>query len=765
MESVHCWNVFIFVMTGICFLVNGGPSELQCLETVHPNITEHLNNTENLNNTNYLNITTGTFTLSKQYNDGSILRYQCPEGYYPYPVKKRKCSRGKWNPAPTRKSAKCKRITCPNPNVLDNGSVNPYQVLYYVNDMINYRCHSDHILRGSPTRVCQLNGKWSGSTAICSIDSHHCPDPGIPPGASRTGHIFDIDDTVSYRCDNKLTLLGSRERVCQDDGTWSGQEPECYADFTYDTPEEVAQAFGISLKAILNRHKQQVQPTKKVKANLNIYIALDASGSIDKTDFEEAKKIVMKLIDKVSYYEVFPNYEILVFATDVARLVSIAEGNGELHETVNNLIAFKYEDRGAKSGTNIAKAFNEILASMSKVKATNKTPFKETHHVIIMFTDGITNMGGDPTHKTNAIKHAVYDGDEANREQYLDLYVFGMGDDVQKEDINEWVTKSPNGKHFFLLQNVEDVKEIFDEMNEINSVGLCGLYKEKKDRVEREGYPWLIKFSVSHELGKVSSCLGSLVTPTFILTAAHCFKFEDVPEKIHFEIPKNLNLAAKNFMLHPKYKPRGKVSEGISEYYEYDVALIELEEPIETDNTIRPICVPCTKETSKALRLYGRGVTCQKHKEELLSKELVNAFFLSAEMESIFLQHNVKIKLGHKRDACIEDAKNALNISHEKARLLITDNFLCTGGEGYNQLDHVSCKGDSGGATFVQQTYQAIQVGVVSWGLKYLCSGGFNWKELETARDFHIDLFNPEIQIFLKKYLSDDQRGHPVHFL
>uniref|UniRef100_A0A8B9K4K3 C3/C5 convertase n=1 Tax=Astyanax mexicanus TaxID=7994 RepID=A0A8B9K4K3_ASTMX len=638
----------------------------------------------NLNNTNYLNITTGTFTLSKQYNDGSILRYQCPEGYYPYPVKKRKCSRGKWNPAPTRKSAKCKRITCPNPNVLDNGSVNPYQVLYYVNDMINYRCHSDHILRGSPTRVCQLNGKWSGSTAICSIDSHHCPDPGIPPGASRTGHIFDIDDTVSYRCDNKLTLLGSRERVCQDDGTWSGQEPECY---------------GMSYVIVVSHHTQP---------------------------------------------------EILNNSPTSPQ------------HTVSNRVK---NDRGAKSGTNIAKAFNEILASMSKVKATNKTPFKETHHVIIMFTDGITNMGGDPTHKTNAIKHAVYDGDEANREQYLDLYVFGMGDDVQKEDINEWVTKSPNGKHFFLLQNVEDVKEIFDEMNEINSVGLCGLYKEKKDRVEREGYPWLIKFS--HELGKVSSCLGSLVTPTFILTAAHCFKFEDVPEKIHFEIPKNLNLAAKNFMLHPKYKPRGKVSEGISEYYEYDVALIELEEPIETDNTIRPICVPCTKETSKALRLYGRGVTCQKHSELniLLSKELVNAFFLSAEMESIFLQHNVKIKLGHKRDACIEDAKNALNISHEKARLLITDNFLCTGGEGYNQLDHVSCKGDSGGATFVQQTYQAIQVGVVSWGLKYLCSGGFNWKELETARDFHIDLFNPEIQIFLKKYLSDDQRGHPVHFL
>uniref|UniRef100_A0A8B9K8E8 C3/C5 convertase n=1 Tax=Astyanax mexicanus TaxID=7994 RepID=A0A8B9K8E8_ASTMX len=636
----------------VCFCV-GAPSELKCSDS-------------------NLSITGGKFTLSDEYNDGSILRYQCPEGYYPYPVKKRKCSRGKWNPVPSRKPAECKKITCPNPRVLENGDVEPYQTLYYVNDTTSYTCHSDYSLRGSSTRICQLNGKWNGSTPICT---DHCPDPGTPPGASRTGHIFDIDDTVSYRCDNKLKLLGSRERVCQDDGTWSGQEPECYADFTYDTPEEVAQAFGGTLKNTLTTLEDKGQAVKKIrleqKGKLNIYIALDASDSIDEEDFEDAKQIIIKLIDNIRYYEVFPNYDILIFATHVTKIVNITDNYGKekdedkkLHETIQQLKSFKYDAKGDKSGTNIARAYQDILESISLVKAMNNTLFKETQHVIIMFTDGIANMGGDPTHKINEIKQIVYDGEETTREPYLDLYVFGVGEDAEevRENVNEWVTKRDKEKHIFLLEDMKNMQETLDEMiDESTSVGLCGLFKtydKKHENYDHTAYPWMTKFSFNRD-GKFSNCLGSLVTPTFILTAAHCFKFDDEPGSIHFEIPTNVK--AKNILPHPKYKLKDKVSEGISEYYVYDVALIELDRPVKVSVDMRPICIPCTKETSGALRLTGGGV------------------------------------------------------------------------------------------------------GVVSWGLKDVC-------EVEkpvNTRDFHVDLFNPEVQKFLKEYLGDETRKFNValHFL
>lgn len=66
-------------------------------------------------------------------------------------------------------------ITCPNPRVLENGEVIPYQERYFINDVTTYSCNSDYKFRGSKVRVCQPNGKWNGSTPVCGRDCeyHH----------------------------------------------------------------------------------------------------------------------------------------------------------------------------------------------------------------------------------------------------------------------------------------------------------------------------------------------------------------------------------------------------------------------------------------------------------------------------------------------------------------------------------------------------------------------------------------------------------------
>ncbi|XP_076835642.1 complement factor B-like isoform X3 [Brachyhypopomus gauderio] len=756
MEFVTWMNLFIFMSV----TVTDVSSSCQCSDS---NLT----------------ISGGTFTLSNMYNDGSVLKYHCPEGYYPYPVQFRQCFKGQWDPAPNRKQPECKGVTCPNPNVLTNGVVYPYKKIYCVNDTTTYRCNSDYTFRGSSTRVCKANGKWSGGTPICSRNSDHCPDPGTPPGARRTGHIFNIDDTVTYSCKNNLKLLGSKVRVCQDDGQWSGQEPECYANFTYDTPEEVAEVFSSSLQTTLTRHEETGKEGKKIKleqgGKLDIYIALDASASIAENNFNDAKSIIKKLIEKIRYYQVSPNYEIIIFATEVTRIVSIADykrnDDEKLDKVLRDLEGFNYDGKEIKAGTAIAKAYGAILDSISFEKTRDQKAFNETNHVIIMFTDGIFNIGGNPKDKIDEIKHEVYYNEMEKRDEYLDLYVFGVGDDVLKEDIDGWVTKRRDEKHFFLLGKMENVQETFDQMiDESTSVSLCGLYRDYDDGTPssmRRGYPWLIKIEVTHEDGKGSNCIGSLVTPTFILTAAHCFRIDDDTEKIKVEAPNARDILpkVKEYIPHPKYKIRGKMNMGISEFYEYDVALIELERSVIVDINLRTICIPCTKETSGALRLSSSDVTCKYHKEELLNNDLVNAMFMSAKKDddNIHPKRNVQIKEGPKRAVCVEDAKKELNLTDVQVAEVITDNFLCSGGAELNNIDDIACRGDSGGATFVEQKSRMIQVGIISWGLKDICTD--KTQSVETARDFHTNLFSPEVQAFLKQYLGDGKRGAPLTFL
>ncbi|RXN19432.1 complement factor B-like protein [Labeo rohita] len=605
-----------------------------------------------------LNITGGSFVLSNGYLHGSLLRYICPNGYYPS-IRSQRCQYGLWtSTTKIRKTPECKKITCPNPHVFENGEVIPYKHKYYVNDTTTYSCPSDYTFRGSAVRVCKPNGKWSGSTPICGDNSDHCPDPGVPPGSSRTGSIFKIGNKVTYRCESPLTLIGSKVRVCQDGGQWSGTEPQCY-------------------------DQQGKKITMDQSGKLDIYIAVDASDSIDEEDFTKAKTTIKLLIEKISYYPVSPNYEILIFATDVTPIIQMRNFKLKKHEITlerifEDLDKFTYDSRGGKTGTNIAKVYSEILESMIMEKNNNATAFSETHHIIILFTDGEANMGGNPKRKVDQIKR-FFTKNDPNREN-LDLYVFGLGEDVNQKDINDLVSNRDEEKHFFKLRDLTVVQEMFDDMiDESTSVGLCGVVWEGLEN-KRRAFPWLAQINIARP-SKGSICMGSLVTSSYILTAAHCFKFGDTPDKITVKLEKDLVVKVKNYAVHPAFDLAAKQHMGIQGYYEFDVALIQLEKPAKMTTTVRPICIPCTRETNAALKLSESEGTCRKHG---------------------------KVPDMRHRDACFEDAKKAEGINVGNAREVVTDNFLCSGGTE-PKTDDVACKGEAGGATYVNKKGRVIQ--------------------------------------------------------
>ncbi|XP_073727310.1 complement C2-like [Misgurnus anguillicaudatus] len=140
-EALH-----LFILAHLCALITGAATSTLC-------------SNENLD------ISMGRFSLSKGFSEGSVLRYTCPEGYYPS-VKSRQCKNGRWDPRPTRKT-QCKMVTCPDPRGFENGDVYPYQQRYFVNSTTNYSCQTGYTFSGSVSRICQPNGKWSGGTPIC----------------------------------------------------------------------------------------------------------------------------------------------------------------------------------------------------------------------------------------------------------------------------------------------------------------------------------------------------------------------------------------------------------------------------------------------------------------------------------------------------------------------------------------------------------------------------------------------------------------------
>ncbi|KAI3373650.1 hypothetical protein L3Q82_022241 [Scortum barcoo] len=513
-------------------------------------------------------------------------------------------------------------VECPDPNVMENGNVSPPQEKYFVDNETTYECYSGYTLRGSSRRVCLPNGKWSGSTPICSRHTtDDCADPGIPAGASRAGNIFRIDDKVTYTCNGNLFLVGS----------------------------------------------------------------------------------------SMTSFTVVPNYEIVFFSSEVfeiGNILDFIDGRINVSTIVEGLENFQTGNRNA-DGTNLNLVFMTFLELMAVIKyKVAVEDFKEHHHVLIIFTDGAYNMGGSPEHTVARMKNIVGERETQSREQYLDIFIFGIGAEIFDDHLQP-LTAGTRGRHYFRMRDIQSLSDTFKEMIDEQDVkGLCGLHKDD-DFNTRKKYPWLASIFVQ-SAGASQKCLGSLVTPQFVLTAAQCFPFGVLPEHIRVNIDDGHSKVkrVKKLIIHPNYNVSAKVDQGIKEFYDYDVALVQLQADVNISTSVRPICIPCTQETNNALHLVG--VTTCKEQEQYLLQNLIERLSFLTKTGNTVEKKQVSAKLGQTRDECIKHALQAPGITTTNPKDVVTDNFLCTG--GLNPLtDHIACTGDGGSAVFKNYEHRTVQ--------------------------------------------------------
>ncbi|XP_071998418.1 CUB and sushi domain-containing protein 1 isoform X2 [Engystomops pustulosus] len=167
----------------------------------------------------------GQQNYPESFRYGISVTYHCKKGYYLLGSSVLNCkANGLWD----RSLPKCIQISCGHPGIPANAILSGDKFTY--GSKIHYSCTGARILIGNASRVCQEDSRWSGTLPHCSGNNPGmCGDPGIPAHGSRLGNEYKIKSLLRFSCEMGYTLIGSIERTCLSNGSWSGMQPSCEA--------------------------------------------------------------------------------------------------------------------------------------------------------------------------------------------------------------------------------------------------------------------------------------------------------------------------------------------------------------------------------------------------------------------------------------------------------------------------------------------------------------------------------------------------------
>ncbi|CBY06819.1 unnamed protein product [Oikopleura dioica] len=153
---------------------------------------------------------------------GSECAMSCNMGYMLRGSKSRTCGADqKWS----GEAAECVAVQCEAIHEPEYGTMICSKNRNF-GSICTINCDSGYDLIGPRQRACGAEGRWSGLPPTCELI--HCGPTTSPQHGNVTCSMFDqFGSQCQYECNEGYKLVGSNSRVCQESGAWTGIQPVC----------------------------------------------------------------------------------------------------------------------------------------------------------------------------------------------------------------------------------------------------------------------------------------------------------------------------------------------------------------------------------------------------------------------------------------------------------------------------------------------------------------------------------------------------------